>query len=237
MSRRGERMKTIGIIGGMSWESSATYYHLINEKINQELGGLHSAQCILYSVDFADIEAYQANGEWWKAGDTLWYAARSLELAGADFIILATNTMHKVVTIIEERITVPILHIADATTNAIKQKNIQKVGLLGTKYTMEQTFYKERLEEQGLEVIVPNDAQRDKVNEIIFEELVLGNIKQASKDYYLNVIQDLRDQGAEGIILGCTEIGLLIKHSDVSLPVFDTTEIHAEEAVREALEE
>ncbi|TFB21793.1 aspartate/glutamate racemase family protein [Filobacillus milosensis] len=230
-------MKTIGIIGGMSWESSATYYRLINEKVRDQLGGLHSAQCILYSVDFADVEEWQKKGEWWEAGDALWYAARSLELAGADFIILATNTMHKVVDIIEQRITVPILHIADATVNAIKRKNIGRVGLLGTKYTMEQDFYTGRVEEQDVEVVVPDESARDKVNDIIFSELVLGDIKDESKEYYLKVIDQLIAEGAEGIILGCTEIGSLINQSDVSVPIFDTTEIHTEEAVREAFVE
>lgn len=230
-------MKTIGVIGGMSWESSATYYRLINEKVNQELGGLHSAQIIMYSVDFAPIEENQTKGEWWKAGDSLWYAARSLELAGADFIILATNTMHKVVEIIEERITIPILHIADVTAEAILDKGLKKVGLIGTKYTMEQPFYKERIEEYGLEVNVPSEEQQDKVNDIIFNELVHGELKGESKAYYLNVIQELVNQGAEGIILGCTEIGLLINEHDVDVPVFDTTIMHANKAVKVALEE
>lgn len=237
MSKRGETMKTIGIIGGMSWESTVTYYRLINETVNKELGGLHSAQIILYSVDFAEIEEYQSNGEWWKAGDSLWYAARSLELAGADFIILATNTMHKVVEIIEERITIPILHIADATALTIWEENVRKVALLGTKYTMEQSFYKDRLEGQGLEVIIPDEGQREKINDIIFNELVHGKLNGESKAYFLDVIQHLVDQGAEGVILGCTEIGLLIQKDDVSVPVFDTTEIHATEAARESLKE
>ncbi|GEL77572.1 aspartate/glutamate racemase family protein [Tenuibacillus multivorans] len=230
-------MKTIGIIGGMSWESSATYYRLINEKVNEQLGGLHSAKCILYSVDFYDIERWQSEGDWWKAGDSLWYAARSLELAGADFIILATNTMHKVVEIIEQRITIPVLHIADAAANEIERQNIKKVGLLGTKYTMEQDFYKDRVESHNMEVIVPEEPEHERVNDIIFSELVLGEINSESKNYYLSVIQQLIDQGAEGIILGCTEIGLLIKQDDVSVPIFDTTEIHVQSAVEKSLEE
>ncbi|RPF53235.1 aspartate/glutamate racemase family protein [Aquisalibacillus elongatus] len=230
-------MKTIGIIGGMSWESTATYYRLLNEKVQEELGGLHSAQCIIYSVDFAEIEKWQTQGDWWKAGDALWYAARSLELAGADFIILATNTMHKVVEIIEERITIPILHIVDATVQSINQKELNKVGLIGTKYTMEQDFYKERIDSSDIDVVVPNEDDRQKVNKIIFDELVYGETKDSSKEYYLKVIQDLVSQGAEGIILGCTEIGLLIQQNDMELPVFDTTEIHVKAAVDEALEE
>ncbi|MFB7156407.1 aspartate/glutamate racemase family protein [Lysinibacillus sp. NPDC056232] len=228
-------MKTIGMIGGMSWESSAQYYRLMNEEVKQQLGGLHSAKCILYSVDFQEIEHYQAEGEWEKAGQVLGEAAQSLESAGADFIIICTNTMHKVIDIIAAKITIPILHIADATANQIEKASLQKVALLGTKYTMEQDFYRARIEEFGIEVLVPLAKERAEVNRIIYEELCLGRIEQASKDYYLQVIESLVQSGAQGIILGCTEIGLLIKQEDVNVPVFDTTVLHAQAAVYMAI--
>ncbi|MGE7674375.1 aspartate/glutamate racemase family protein [Lysinibacillus sp. NPDC094403] len=228
-------MKTIGMIGGMSWESSAEYYRLMNEEVKQQLGGLHSAKCILYSVDFQEIEHYQAEGEWSKAGQVLADAAQSLESAGAEFIVICTNTMHKVIDIIMEKITIPILHIADATANQIEKASLQKVALLGTKYTMEQDFYRARVEEFGIEVLVPLADERAEVNRIIYEELCLGKIEQASKDYYLQVIGNLVQSGAQGIILGCTEIGLLIKQEDVNVPVFDTTVLHAQAAVNMAI--
>ncbi|MFJ7182965.1 aspartate/glutamate racemase family protein [Lysinibacillus xylanilyticus] len=229
-------MKTIGMIGGMSWESSAEYYRLMNEEVKQQLGGLHSAKCILYSVDFQEIEHYQAEGEWSKAGQVLAEAAQSLESAGAEFIIICTNTMHKVIDIITEKITIPILHIADATANHIEKASLQKVALLGTKYTMEQDFYRARVEGFGIEVLVPLAEERTEVNRIIYEELCLGKIEQTSKDYYLQVIENLVQLGAQGIILGCTEIGLLIKQEDVNVPVFDTTHIHAQAAVNMAIQ-
>lgn len=229
-------MKTIGLIGGMSWESSAMYYRLLNEKVQQQLGGLHSAKCILYSVDFQEIEHYQANGQWQKAGEILGEAARSLEKAGADFIVICTNTMHKVIDIIETNITIPILHIADATAVQIQQASIQTIALLGTKYTMEQEFYKTRIEQAGINVIVPNEEERTVINRIIYEELCLGKIEPTSKETYLQVIANLVKSGAQGIILGCTEIGLLIQQEDVLVPVFDTTIIHALAAVEKALE-
>ncbi|QPQ36132.1 aspartate/glutamate racemase family protein [Lysinibacillus sp. JNUCC-52] len=229
-------MKTIGLIGGMSWESSAMYYRLLNEKVQQQLGGLHSAKCILYSVDFQEIEHYQANGQWQKAGEILREAARSLEKAGADFIVICTNTMHKVIDIIETNITIPILHIADATAVQIQQASIQTIALLGTKYTMEQEFYKTRIEQAGINVIVPNEEERTVINRIIYEELCLGKIEPTSKETYLQVIANLVKSGAQGIILGCTEIGLLIQQEDVLVPVFDTTIIHALAAVEKALE-
>ncbi|MFF2177709.1 aspartate/glutamate racemase family protein [Lysinibacillus sp. NPDC058147] len=228
-------MKTIGMIGGMSWESSAEYYRLMNEEVKQQLGGLHSAKCILYSVDFQEIEQYQAKGAWEKAGEVLGEAAQSLESAGADFIIICTNTMHKVIDIIAAKVTIPILHIADATANQIEKASLQKVALLGTKYTMEQDFYRARVEEFGIGVLVPPADVRAEVNRIIYEELCLGRIEQASKDYYLQVIGDLVQSGAQGIILGCTEIGLLIKQEDVNVPVFDTTVLHAQAAVKMAI--
>ncbi|GIO56827.1 aspartate/glutamate racemase family protein [Paenibacillus cineris] len=228
-------MKVIGLIGGMSWESSALYYRMINEEVRSRLGGLHSAKCLLYSVDFEEIERYQAEGAWEKAGEVLGQTARTLEKGGADFIVICTNTMHKVVDDIQSQINIPILHIADATAAQIKESQIQKVGLLGTKYTMEQDFYKSRLEQTGIQVIVPDRDDREAVNKIIYEELCLGKIHQESRDYYKKVIQGLIESGAEGIILGCTEIGLLVKPEDAEVPLFDTTYIHACEAVNLSL--
>lgn len=230
-------MKTIGLIGGMSFESSVEYYRLINEEVKNKLGGLHSAKCILYSVDFFEIQRYQAEGDWEGAGNLLGDVALTLEKAGADFILICTNTMHKVVEYVEKKITIPILHIADATAKKINDSGISKVGLLGTKYTMEQDFYKSRIESNGISVLVPDDEERVGVNRVIFEELVLGDIKQSSRDYYKEVIQRLIDNGAEGIILGCTEIGLLVKQEDSQVPIFDTTVIHAIASVTKALEE
>ncbi|QDS36621.1 aspartate/glutamate racemase family protein [Brevibacillus brevis] len=228
-------MKIMGLIGGMSWESSAEYYRIINQEVKRRLGGLHSASCLLYSVDFEEIERYQSEGNWKQAGEKLGDVARSLEKGGADFIVICTNTMHKVIGDIQKKISIPILHIADATAIKIKEQGIGSVGLLGTKYTMEQDFYKSRLESNGINVIIPNDHERENVNKIIYEELCLGKIQQASREYYKKVIQGLIDAGAEGIILGCTEIGLLIKQEDSDVPLFDTTNIHALEAVNMSL--
>ncbi|MET3548399.1 aspartate racemase [Paenibacillus favisporus] len=228
-------MKVIGLIGGMSWESSALYYRMVNEEVRSRLGGLHSAKCLLYSVDFEEIERYQAEGAWDKAGEVLGQTARALEKGGADFIVICTNTMHKVIDDIQSKINIPILHIADATAAQIKESQIQTVGLLGTKYTMEQDFYKSRLELNGIQVIVPDRDDREAVNKIIYEELCLGKIHQESRDYYKKVIQGLIESGAEGIILGCTEIGLLVKPEDAEVPLFDTTYIHACEAVNMSL--
>lgn len=200
------------------------------------MGGLHSAKCLLYSVDFAEIERYQVEGDWDRAGKTLGEVALSLEKAGAEFIVICTNTMHKVIDLVEAKITIPILHIADATANQIKKSNLTTVGLLGTKYTMEQDFYKSRIESNGIRVLVPNDTEREKINKVIYEELCLGEIKQSSRHYYKEVIKNLVTDGAEGIILGCTEIGLLVKDEDSEVPFFDTTEIHAIESVNKALE-
>ncbi|MEH7119422.1 aspartate/glutamate racemase family protein [Neobacillus vireti] len=228
-------MKTIGLIGGMSWESSAEYYRIINEEVKNRLGALHSAKCLLYSVDFEEIERYQAEGEWEKAGKHLGDVAISLEKGGADFIVICTNTMHKVIEYVEEKIDIPILHIAEATANQIKKSNISTVGLLGTKYTMEQEFYKSRIESNGIRVLIPNPSEREIINKVIYEELCLGNIQQSSRDYYKKVIKNLIDDGAEGIILGCTEIGLLVKSEDSEAPLFDTTFIHAIESINMAL--
>ncbi|MBH5320926.1 aspartate/glutamate racemase family protein [Paenibacillus sp. GSMTC-2017] len=229
-------MKVIGLIGGMSWESSVKYYQIINEEVKRRLGGLHSAKCMLYSIDFAEIERYQAAGDWESAGRLLGDVAQSLEKGGAEFILICTNTMHKVIDYIEEKINIPILHIADATANQIQKVESKTVGLLGTKYTMEQDFYKARIASAGIEVIVPNGEDIVIVNDIIYKELCLGKMEQSSRDYFKEVIQRLVDRGAEGIILGCTEIGLLIKQEDVDVPLFDTTVIHAIEAVNQALE-
>jgi len=225
-------MKTIGLIGGMSWESTIPYYRLINEGIKQHLGGLHSASLLLHSVDFHEIEACQASGEWDKAGEMLAQAALGLERAGAEGILLCTNTMHKVASHIETCCSLPFLHIADATGRAIAATGMQRVALLGTRYTMEQDFYRGRLETQfGIESSVPDEADRARINQIIFEELCLGTFSDASRHYYLSVIDKLAKQGAEGVIFGCTEIGLLVPAEESPIPVFDTTAIHAVDAV------
>lgn len=225
-------MKTIGLLGGMSWESTIPYYRLINEGIKQRLGGLHSASLLLHSVDFHEIEACQASGEWDKAGDILAKAALGLERAGAQGILLCTNTMHKVASHIETRCSLPFLHIADATGRAIAATGMQRVALLGTRYTMEQGFYRGRLETQfGIESIIPDEADRGRINQIIFEELCLGTFSDASRHYYQGVMDKLAKQGAEGVIFGCTEIGLLVPAEESPIPVFDTAAIHAADAV------
>ncbi|ORJ31494.1 aspartate racemase [Streptococcus oralis subsp. tigurinus] len=229
-------MKTIGLIGGMSWESTTSYYQIINETIKRELGGLHSAKILLYSVDFAEIEHYQAVGDWDKSAQVLTDIAQRLEQAGADFIVICTNTMHKVAPQIQKKIAIPILHIAQATAQALVDDGIRKVGLLGTKYTMTQDFYKEKLLESGLEVLIPDQAGIADVNRIIYDELCLGDIRESSKQTYLTVIDDLKNAGAEAVILGCTEIGLLVKQSDIALPLYDTTVIHAEKAAKMGIE-
>ena len=223
-------MKTIGLIGGMSWESTVTYYQLINETVKRELGGLHSGKILMYSVDFAEIEEYQAQGEWDKSAQVLADVALRLEQAGADFIVICTNTMHKVVPQIKEKIHIPILHIAEATAEALKEAGITKVGLLGTKYTMTQNFYKEKLIAAGIEVVIPDSAGVETVNDVIYNELCMGIIKEESRQKFLKVIAQLGEHGAQGVILGCTEIGLLIKQADTDLPVFDTTLIHGTKA-------
>ena len=223
-------MKTIGMIGGMSWESTVTYYKIINEVVKEELGGLHSAKILLYSVDFEEIEKYQSDGEWDWAGEVLAEAAGKLENAGADYIVICTNTMHKVVPQIEARIGIPVIHIAEATADILLQSGINRVALLGTKYTMTQDFYKEKLVGAGIEVLIPGEEEIEEINEVIFKELCRGIISEASKQKYLAVIDKLAAAGAQGVILGCTEIGMLIREADTALPVFDTTQIHATKA-------
>ena len=224
------KLKTIGLIGGMSWESTVTYYKIINETIKEKLGGLHSAKCILYSVDFQEIEECQANGNWEKSGEILGEAANNLEKAGADFIVICTNTMHKVVNQIKEKISIPILHIAEMTAEKILEKGLKNIALLGTKYTMEQDFYKSKLIEKGINVIIPDKNDIEIINKVIYDELCLGIINSNSKKKFLEIVDKLRNKGAEGIILGCTEIGLLIKNADTDVPLFDTAIIHAEQA-------
>lgn len=223
-------MKTIGMLGGMSWKSTVTYYQAVNEIVKRELGGLHSAKVLLYSVDFAEIEKCQAEGDWDKSADILSAAALNLENAGADFIVICTNTMHKVAPQIQNRIGIPIIHIAEATADELKQQNVSKVALLGTKYTMTQDFYKDKLISAGIEVLIPDEQGIEAVNDIIYNELVLGIISESSKAKYLRIIDALSKRGAQGVILGCTEIGLLIGQKDTELPVFDTTQIHAAKA-------
>lgn len=228
-------MKTIGLIGGMSWESTVTYYRQINERIARKLGGLHSARIVLYSVEFSEIEAYQSSGEWDKAADILSDAAIRLEQFGADFILLCSNTIHRVAPQIQSRIRIPLIHIAEATADILKEQGIFKVGLLGTRYTLEQDFYKARLMEAGIEVLIPDRAEIERINTVIFEELCLGIVSPESKAHFLSAIGELKARGAQCVILGCTEIGLLVSQKDTDLPLFDTTEIHAEKAAYLAL--
>jgi aspartate racemase len=230
-------MKTIGMIGGMSWESSLEYYRIINEAVKETLGGLHSAKCMMYSVDFAEIEALQREDRWQEATRAMVEAARAVEAGGADFLIICTNTMHKMAGEVQASMNIPLLHIADATAEAVQADGLKRVGLLGTRFTMEQDFYRGRLvEKHALEVLIPEPADREIVHRVIYEELVLGRTEPASKAEYLRIIAALAKAGAEGIILGCTEIGLLVSQADSSLPLFDTTRIHALAAVRYALQ-
>ncbi len=229
-------MKTIGLIGGMSWESSIVYYRLINENVKARLGGLHSAKSVMYSVDFADIVPLQREGKWSELSEKMVEAARHVENGGADFIVICTNTMHKTADEIEKHVNIPLLHIVDVIAEKIKAANLSKVGLLGTRFTMEDDFYKDRLiDKYGLEVVIPTEEERQDVHRIIFEELCLGKIKPASKERYREIMNNLVRRGAQGIILGCTEIGLLVGPEDSSVPLFDTTKIHAEAAVEYAL--
>ncbi|WP_238081383.1 MULTISPECIES: aspartate/glutamate racemase [Pseudescherichia] len=225
-------MKTIGLLGGMSWESTIPYYRLINEGIKARLGGLHSASLLLHSVDFHDIEACQSSGDWDRAGEILASAAAGLERAGAEGIVLCTNTMHKVADQIEDRCSVPFLHIADATARAIQKANLQQVALLGTRYTMEQDFYRGRMRDtHGIETCVPDEEDRGRVNQIIFDELCLGTFSEPSRAYFIDLIARMANQGAEGVIFGCTEIGLLVSQDQSPIPVFDTAALHAADVV------
>lgn len=229
-------MKTIGLIGGMSWESTADYYREINQGVKESLGGLHSAKLVLHSVDFDPIEKLQHAGDWAGAAAILAQAARSMNAAGADFLLLCTNTMHKVAAQVEDAAGIPLLHIADATAEELLRDGIETVGLLGTRYTMEQDFYKGRLQEKfGLKVLVPSQADRDVVHDVVYEELCLGRILDASRAKYLRIIDALAQQGAQAVILGCTEIGLLVKQADTTIRLYDTTRIHAQKAVERAL--
>jgi len=229
-------VKTIGLIGGMSWESTVTYYRQINETIKDRLGGLHSAKLVLYSVDFDEIEQFQHSGNWEAAGAVLAGAARSLEAAGAGFIVLCTNTMHKVAASIEASVDIPLLHIADPTANEIKRAGHTTLGLLGTRFTMEQDFYRDRLSSRhNLRVITPAPIDREIIHRIIYEELCLGDVKSESRAEYRRIMAVLASQGAQAIILGCTEISLLVSQQDSPVPLFDTTAIHAMAAAEEAL--
>ncbi len=229
-------MKTIGLIGGMSWESSAEYYRLINEEVRNRLGSTHSAKSLMWSMDFAEIETLQHEGNWQALSEKMCQAAVSLERGGADFIVICTNTMHKLAELVQACLNIPLLHIADATAKEITSKKIKKVGLLGTEFTMKQDFYKGRLADKfGLEVFIPNDEDCQIVHRIIYQELVAGVIRDESRQQYRQIIQKLVDAGAEAIILGCTEIMLLVSPADSAVPVFDTTEIHAQAAVNMAL--
>ena len=228
-------MKTIGLIGGMSWESTASYYRLINEAVQARLGGLHSAPLLLHSVDFAGIEQLQRAGDWDAAGAQLAQAARGLQAAGAEVLLICANTMHKVAPAIESAVQIPLLHVVDATAAAVRQAGVQRVGLLGTRFTMEQPFYVERLQQQGLSVLLPDADDRAMVHRVIYEELCQGRILDRSRDDYRRVMAALVAQGATGIILGCTEIALLVDATDATVPLFDTTELHAQAAVEWAL--
>ncbi|MEZ4668507.1 MAG: aspartate/glutamate racemase family protein [Anaerolineae bacterium] len=231
-------MKTIGLLGGMSWESSVEYYRIINEEVKRRLGGLHSAQCLLWSFDFAEIEALQMAGDWDSAARRMVEAAQSLERGGAQAIVICTNTMHKLAPQVQAAIAIPILHIADATARKIKLDGQQTIGLLGTRFTMEQDFYKGRLVDQfGLNVLTPDAAGRTKVHDVIYDELCLGDIRDTSRRDYLHIMDDLAAQGAQGIILGCTEITLLVKPEHTTIPLYDTTTLHALAAVDWALGE
>lgn len=229
-------MKTIGLIGGMSWESTVTYYEIINRTIKEKLGGLHSGKLVLFSVDFQEIEECQAKGEWDKSAKILTEAAQSLEKAGADFIVICTNTMHKIAPDIQRNINIPIFHIAEATADELDKKDIKKVALLGTKYTMEQDFYKNKLIDRGIEVVIPDDEDRAEVNRVIYEELCLGKILPLSKKKFLEIMDKLLEKGAQGVILGCTEIGLLVQQKDTDISLFDTAEIHAKSVALKSIE-
>ena len=230
-------MRTLGLLGGMSWESTLPYYRIVNERVRQRLGGLHSAKLVLHSVDFAEIEALQHAGDWDAAGAILVDAARGLRAAGAEGLVICTNTMHLVAPAIEAAVDIPLLHIADATAARIRVAGLSRVALLGTRFTMERDFYRRRIEVAGIDVIVPDAAQREIVHRVIYDELCLGRILDASRDAYHAVIAGLVAQGAEGVILGCTEIGLLVGEGDAAVPLFDTARIHAQAAADWALDD
>lgn len=230
-------MKTMGLLGGMSWESTLEYYRLLNEGVKERLGGLHSAKIILHSIDFSPLEQLLQKGDWYGIATILADAAVGLEKAGAEFILICTNTMHKVAPDIESRLKIPLLHIAEAAGRVLKDNRIEKVGLLGTSFTMEEDFYRQRLlDTSGIEVVIPNQADRDIVNRVIFQELCLGKVTEEAKAEYIRIIAALQEEGAEAVLLGCTEIGMLISPEDVELKIYDTTSIHAAAAVDMALE-
>lgn len=229
-------MKTIGLIGGMSWESTSLYYKTINEYIKNKLGGLYSAKCILYSVNFEEISRLQKSGDWEKCGEILGDIAKKLETAGADYIVICTNTMHKVVPEMKKYINIPVIHIAEAAYGRIAPKGIKNIGLLGTKYTMQQDSYKSILIDKGLNVIIPDEEDIEFINNVIFNELCCGEINPKSKQKFIEIVEKLKKKGAEGVILGCTEIVMLISQKDIDIPVFDTTAIHAETAAQMSIE-
>ena len=229
-------MKTIGLLGGMSWESTALYYRLINEETKRRLGGLHSARLILYSVDFQEIETMQSDGDWAAAADKLADAARRVELAGADFLLICTNTMHKVADEVAAAVNIPLLHLADATAERIVDARLDTVGLMGTRFTMEQDFYKKRLERRGIKVLTPDEFGREVIHRVIYEELCRGVVRDESRQAFLDIIDDFVRRGAQAVVEGCTEIGMLVNGDDTDAPLFDTTSIHARQAVSVALE-
>jgi len=229
-------MRTLGLLGGMSWESTLPYYRIVNERVRERLGGLHSARLVLYSVDFAEIERLQHAGDWTAAGRVLADAAYALQRAGAEALVICTNTMHRVLEAIEETVDIPVLHIADSTARRMREQGVKTIGLLGTRFTMEHDFYSGRLEENGFVVLTPDAAQRADVHRIIYDELCLGTVEDTSRERYRGIMADLVRRGAEGIILGCTEICLLVGAADTNVPVFDTTRIHAEDAADWAID-
>jgi aspartate racemase len=231
-------MKTIGLIGGMSWESSIEYYRIINQTVNARLGSVHSAKSLMYSFDFAEIESLQNDGDWGQLTQEMVNAAQTLEQGGADLLVICTNTMHRMADDVQAAVSIPLLHIADTAAQAIKAQNIDTVGLLGTRFTMEGDFYRMRLEEKhGLKVLIPPETERETVHRVIYEELVKGEIRDSSQNAYIKIIEGLHSRGVQGVILGCTEIPLLVKQSNVAIPIFDTTTIHAQAAVDWALHE
>ena len=230
-------MKTIGMIGGMSWESSLEYYRIMNQAVKEKLGGFHSAQCILYSVDFDDVEKLQHQGDWESLTRLMIEAAQRVKKAGADFLVICTNTMHKMADEVQRAIQIPLLHIADVTAGVVKADGQSRVGLLGTKFTMEQDFYKGRLKEiHGIDVLIPEDKERQVIHDILYNELCLGEIKELSREKFQSIIQNLVKRGAQGVILGCTEIPLIVRQEDYEIPLYDTTALHAKAAVDFALQ-